>query len=197
MKASKILPDQYEKYGELKLTDKKIMAGLTLASIVGVIVFGIAFIQISRIFNTTPFLQTDGAFSLEFNLLLLIFTIIAVLLFHELIHGVFFWIFTGKFPRFGFTGIYAYATAPGWYFPRNQFIWVGLAPFVVLTLLGLVLMPFLPFSLYFYLIIALTLNAAGAVGDFYVVFRTLLIPSSYLVEDTKTGMNWFGPTRIS
>jgi hypothetical protein len=63
---------------------------------------------------------------------------------HELIHGFFFWFFTRSRPTFGFKGFYAYAAAPDWYLPRNQHLIVALAPLVLITGLGLVLLTFVP-----------------------------------------------------
>jgi hypothetical protein len=51
-------------------------------------------------------------------------------------------------PKFAFKVWYAYATAPGWYLPRNQYAVVAIAPLVVLSLLGIILfLAFVPAGL--------------------------------------------------
>lgn len=67
---------------------------------------------------------------------------------HELIHALFFRFFTGEWAIFGFKGIYAYAAAPQWYIPRNLHIAVALAPLVILSLLGVLLIPWIAYQLF-------------------------------------------------
>ena len=59
---------------------------------------------------------------------------------HELIHGLFFWLFTGSAPRYGLGLSYAYAAAPDWYIPRRKYQVTGLAPVVIIGLGCLLLM---------------------------------------------------------
>lgn len=65
---------------------------------------------------------------------------------HELVHTLCLWWFTQEWPRLGFKGIYAYAAAPAWYIPRNQHLFIALVPLIVLTVIGLLLMPIVPLA---------------------------------------------------
>lgn len=136
---------------------------------------------------------TLDATTLLLSLVALVVTSAVVLVLHELAHGLFFWLFTRSRPRFGFKGAYAYAAAPGWYFPRPQFLIIGLAPIVLISLAGLLVLPFTapPVSLLF--IVALIVNATGAIGDLYMIARLLVVPRGVLIEDQGEGIRWFAP----
>jgi hypothetical protein len=107
----------------------------------------------------------------------------AVLLLHELVHGTCFWLITRRPPRFGVQLAYAYAAAPQWYIPRNPYLIVGMAPLVVITLVGVALLPVLPAALLLPWIFALTINASGSIGDLYIIAWLLTRPASALVND--------------
>jgi predicted metal-dependent HD superfamily phosphohydrolase len=118
--------------------------------------------------------------------LYLIVGLLAVLILHELLHGLFFWIYTRERPQFGFRLVYAYASAPEWYIPRNQFIVTGLAPFVGLTLAGLIALPLVPDGLVAELLALMSFNAAASVGDLIMVGWLLSEPATAMVRDVGT-----------
>ncbi|MHB1295748.1 MAG: DUF3267 domain-containing protein [Anaerolineae bacterium] len=82
----------------------------------------------------------------------------------------------------------AYATAPGHAFTRAQYVVVGLTPLVGLTLLALLGMYLLAgtFWVVFFALCA-TLNAAGAVGDLWLLGIVMRYPSSALLVDERDG----------
>jgi hypothetical protein len=65
---------------------------------------------------------------------------------HELIHGLFFYIFTGDRPKIGFKSIYAYAGAPDWYIHKNKFFIISLSPLVIITILAIIILSVIPDS---------------------------------------------------
>jgi hypothetical protein len=133
--------------------------------------------------------------SLIANLLVLLIVYIGVIVLHEIIHGLFFWIITGEKPRFGFRGAYAYAAAPDWYLPRGPYLVVGLSPLVLITLLGILLIPITPNGWLILLGVAVTANASGAVGDLAVVLWLLLKhPANLLLRDRGDAVDIYHPT---
>ena len=110
---------------------------------------------------------------------------------HELIHGLFFWIFTRQRPKFGFRGWYAYAAAPGWFFPRRQYVVVGLAPFALLSILGMILMAILPAEMVVIALFVTIINAASSVGDLWVIFRLICQRRQVIVEDQGDGVSFY------
>jgi hypothetical protein len=111
---------------------------------------------------------------------------------HEAIHGLFFWVFTRSRPVFGVKLLFAYAGAPDWYIPRNQYSIVGIAPLVMISLVGFLLIPLIPLSTAQILLFGMVMNAAGAVGDIYVCGRVLRLPPDVLVRDTGFVFDVYG-----
>jgi hypothetical protein len=111
---------------------------------------------------------------------------------HELVHGAFFWLFTRSRPIFGFRGGYAFAAAPGWFLPRGQYLVVTLAPFVLLTVLGLIILTIVPEGIALTAILfAVVINAASAVGDLWIAFLILRERRPIMIEDLGDGFNFF------
>lgn len=184
--ATKILPDNFTLFHTLNLANRKLMIGMNLVGILLLFVFGWLFMGVAAALNPTFFwleLQILAK-TLRFSAFLLTMFLVVVL--HELSHAIFFWLFSGERPKIGFNFLYAYAAAPDWYFPRTQFVLIGLAPVLLMTLAGVGAMPFLHFALIPYIILALTINAAGAVGDFIVVMWVLGQPAHILLHDEGT-----------
>ena len=129
-------------------------------------------------------LQIIGSAQLAGLLVLLLALFAVQVVLHELIHGLFFELFTGSRPRYALKLMYAYAAAPDWYLPRCQYLVTALAPLVLMTLGGLGLLPVFPARLIPALLLVMTANAAGAVGDMVVVGWLLRQPPTALVRDT-------------
>jgi hypothetical protein len=129
-------------------------------------------------------------------LLLSLLVIISFVVLHELVHGLFFFIFTLQRPIFGFKGVYAFAAAPDWYIPKAQYCWIGVSPLVIISILGLILVPFTPDSLLLPLLIGLIFNAIGAVGDLYIVFWLFLQPANRYIQDQGDVIRIFAPQSI-
>jgi hypothetical protein len=139
----------------------------------------------------------EGGVSIQFPLGLLVgllaSTVLMVVL-HEAVHGIFFWLFTSRRPRFGFKIYYAYAaTPPGVYLTRRMYFVVGAAPLVLLSIAGVLLLPVVPLwavpTLYFFLVG----NASGSIGDVMVLFWLLRMPAETLVEDLGDAMIAYAP----
>ena len=107
---------------------------------------------------------------------------------HELAHGAVFWWFAKHPPQFGLGPGYAYAAMPGWYFPKRQYLVIGLAPLVGLTALGLLFVPFLPVWLLTPFFVGMALNAGGAIGDIYICIRIAREAEDVWVKDLGDGM---------
>jgi len=119
--------------------------------------------------------------------------IFLVLILHEAIHAIFFWFFSGEKPVIGFKGFYAYAAMPGWYFPRNQYILIGIAPLVAITLIGILFLAILPVTTLHLVLVGLVLNISGAVGDLFVVLWLLTKPVTALALDQIETIEFFVP----
>lgn len=105
---------------------------------------------------------------------------------HELLHGAAFLLWGGK-PYFGAKLPYAlYCGAKNQLFRRNQYLVVGLAPLVVITLAGIIVTLVAPVVAAYALAVTVG-NVSGAAGDAWSVARMLRLPATTLVEDTEDG----------
>lgn len=191
MKATKTLPENYNLAWEVDVeNDKRQMWLLQLLGLPWAILVLAFLAWYASLLHPEILRSNVGEVSLGVVLALLPVLGISIIL-HELVHGLFFWFYTREQPRFGFKLIYAYATAPGWYFPSSYYWLIGLAPLVLLSLVGLALLPFAPRDLAYLLLFAIFTNASGAIGDLYIVTRIALEPAGAMVEDRGTGFRVF------
>ncbi len=191
MKPVKELDPAYLYAGEINVKNRKIAIALNLAGLALLFLFGRLFLQLGSAIR--PEIESSALFSVFaiVDLLAMVLGLIGVLILHELVHGFFFWLFTGERPKFGLHILYAYAAAPDWYIPRNRFFVVGLAPFAGLSLAGLLLLPFVPFPAVPILLFCLIFNAAGSVGDLAVGGWLLSQPKNLMVNDTGPSMAFY------
>lgn len=121
----------------------------------------------------------SGLYSLLF-LPMLAFMIV----FHELIHGFFLYLFTKSKPVYGFKYLMAYAGAPDWYIRKDCYIIVALAPFVIITLLCYMLLFIASIDLLSLIFLTSVVNASGCLGDIYYTVMLLNKPKETYITDS-------------
>ncbi len=111
---------------------------------------------------------------------------------HEAVHGIAARLF-GARPSYGVGAGFAYTTfrEPVRPFP---YLVIGLAPLLLISILGLVLLiswPFAPGQT----LVFLTGNGAGAFGDLWVTVRVLRLPPGSLICDLADGFAYYLPAK--
>jgi predicted metal-dependent HD superfamily phosphohydrolase len=189
MKPTKDLGAEYLYAGALDLGERKRGMVANLAGLVLLFVIGWLLVQLAA--AVRPEIESGDFFAVLKGLepLYLLAGLFVVLILHELLHGLFFWIYTGERPGFGFRVVYAYASAPDWYIPRDRFFVAGLAPVTIITIAGLILLPLVPDSLVAELLLLVAFNAAASVGDLAAVGWLLAKPDTTLVRDIGARMD--------
>ena len=169
------------------MEEKKYVIGLNVAGLLLIFPFSMLFAKLTQLIFRADHYDFSGL-DLAY---LLIFTFILVII-HEYIHGFFFKLFgKGKAKvKFGFKNGMAYATSPGTFYHRKDFLVIGLAPFVLISLLLTLLAMLGLLSSTLYMPLA-SIHAAGCVGDFYIALLLLGKTDDILVEDTEVGMNLY------
>jgi Putative zincin peptidase len=119
----------------------------------------------------------------------LIFGLAAV---HEAVHGLVMSAF-GASPEFGVLRVDGiplgfFATAPGHRFRRRQYLFVALAPFLVMTPLGAAAC-LLPFGEY--LAFPLAIVFGGCIGDLAITWHVLGAPPNVECEDLRDGVRFW------
>jgi len=165
-------------------------------------VLGLAWMGLAGLLLTGSVQRLRDDFSISFqmggsmgNLLitsgLILAAVLAILVVHELVHGLFFWIFSGHKPEFGFGPGYAYAAMPDWFYPKWQYLVVGLSPLVLITAVGLGASVLIPLEWLWVVLIAIIFNAGGAIGDMYVCLRLAREHKKVLIKDTGDGFQLY------
>jgi hypothetical protein len=187
MRATKNIPSGYHSHKILDLSHSRTMLWLNLLALPLLFLFGWIFARIFISISTpNPFPNGFWGLVTSYSVvdwIALPVSIALMLVFHELVHGTFFWLFTRERPRFALKSGYAFAAAPDWYLPRSQYVMVGLSPLLVISVLCIILAAFLPARQISYLLFIATFNAAGALGDMIVVAWVLRQPTSTFVMD--------------
>jgi hypothetical protein len=195
LRATQILPDSHLRIGSLDLArNTRVALILNFAALPLFLVFGWSFMRTAQLLRpdiVSRFHYLNLALSPIGSFLLFVGIILGMMAMHEAIHGLFFWIFTRSRPIFGLKLLFAYAGAPGWYIPRNQYIVVGLAPLVLMTAAGFFLIVLMTLPLAQLFLFGITMNASGAVGDLYVSTWVFLRSPEALIEDTGVGFTIF------
>src|SRR6266700_2171735 len=193
MKASQTLTQGYREHGRISLKkNKPLLLWLNVLAVPWFLLCALFFGVMTSLLRPLNFAILGSAFPLETPLgavgaiaalfATVVITLCVVLILHELTHGLFFWLFTKSRPAFGFKGWYAYTAAPGWYLPRAQFLVVGGAPLILLSLLGVALLLVVPWVVVPWVLWMLIGNAAGAIGDLYMLARLTLAPRAVVLE---------------
>jgi hypothetical protein len=196
MRATRDLPRSYQRQSTLDLSRNRAL--LITVNLLGTALFfgfGYAFVRLAIALRLAPrgedLVLSISPMAFPTFLLWGVVVLALTLVLHELIHAFFFWRFTKHWANFGFRGVYAFAAAPNWYIPRNQHLIITLAPLVVISAVGILLMLVVPLPLLPWLVLALVVNAAGAVGDLVTAVWLLRHPEQAYVNDYGDGMTIF------
>ena len=185
MQSFRILPESYLSPRQIDLSKRGMALALNLVALPLLALFGWLFHRLAA-WLRPDYAQAGGlvqAMDSLVDLLILVAVYVILIVLHELIHGAFFWLFTRERPLFAFKGLYAFAAAPDWHIPRNQYIIVGLAPLVLISAAAPLLAAVIPVPMIPFLVLLAALNASGAVGDVFIVGWVLIHPANALVRD--------------
>ena len=141
--------------------DKKLVRGMTAASFAVLLAFlALAVLWQGRRLTSEPMPLQQA--------LMFWVALIAYIVLHELVHGAAYKLLTGQKLTFGLTLTVAFCGVPEIYVYRRASLIAVLAPFVVFTALGLVLLAALPGAWEkFFVLCFLGLHIGGCSGDLY------------------------------
>jgi hypothetical protein len=203
MRAVKTLPPNYEPVGTLDFAQNR--AAAVVVNVVGLALMGL-FIWLGVWFLGLVFPGVDvilalwsvagGVAGLGGRVLIVGLALVVTLgvgILHELVHGLFFWVFTRQRPAFGARSLYFYAGAPDWYLPRGRHILVGLSPLILVTAMGLVAAALASPAVAAWVLLAVVTNAGGAAGDLMAAVWLLRQPPQTFVHDTGLALTIYQP----
>ncbi len=189
MKPTRTLPEAYNPIGTFDLAkDFRLLVWMNVLGLGIYILSGLLFIQVLhwlRPAEAGPALVGGMAGLGDFlrTLVALVILYAAVILLHEGLHGIFFWIFTRQRPAFAIKTTYAYAAAPEWFLPRDMYFVTAVAPLVGISLIGVALFAAAPPAWFLPVLAGLIINSGGAAGDLWVAAWLLRQPSTCYAND--------------
>ena len=148
-----------------------------LLRILGVLIFSFVFFLIAKslyepdqiFFKNLIEIKIESIPSFA-SIILIIIDVVVVLYLHELIHAAVFYLTHKQIPKIGIRGFIIFAAAPNKIINKNQIIINALAPFLVITVIGIVLMTLIPINFSSWIFIPMIVNAASAGGDFMTIY---------------------------
>ena len=182
------LPDGYRKLTDIDLMNNKkemlLVNGAAVLLMVLCVLPAALRVPLAALFDTSDML----AYALRF--LALAGGTVLYLVLHELVHGIFMWHYTKVKPRYGFTGLYAYAGSDA-YFCRTHYLVIALAPVVIWGIV-LAVLTAMATPAWFWVVYGIQIfNISGAAGDLYVTMRLLRMPQDILITDSGVAMQVF------
>ena len=186
MKALSSLPDGYREIDSVDLQrDKKtaiLVNGLALLIAAAMVIPAALFVPFSTLFT-----QEDGLVAPLWKTLVLLVSLLAYMLLHELIHGIVMKALGTEKVKYGFTGMYAFAGSDD-YYDKKGYIAIALAPVIFFLLVFIALCLLVPREWFWIAYLLQVCNVGGAAGDFFVVARFTRLPEDSLVRYSGTGM---------
>ncbi len=123
----------------------------------------------------------------------LIAAILVVVVLHEGIHGGV-GVRLGHRPVFGFEPPLVYTTYEE-KIPRGHFIAIALAPLIILDILFVAM--YKSDSLKLFADLGFAVNTIGSIGDVWIVLKLMRHGRGTFVQDTKTGVQVWGPETVT
>ncbi len=180
------LPEGYREIRRINLLKNRRQAAL-----VNLIALMITAAMTALGFALCPPFQGNGvSIHTIIGVVLTLFGIAAYIVLHEAVHGVFMKAFSGKKPRYGYAGFYAYAGSDA-LFGRKQYLIIAFAPVVILGVLLAVLIRAFYETAFWYLYAIQIVNISGAAGDFYVGYLIARSDGDVMVRDAGTDMSFY------
>lgn len=199
LKPTRALPEGYAQAGTIDLSkDWRAFIVVNVLALALLLVFSALFYQVLiwiRPLDYALGLVVQAGSTLEMlelvGILLILLAVMVII--HEALHGICFWMFTRVRPRFAFKGAYAYAALPDWFLPRGQYLVTALAPFFGITLLGMILLAVVPPAWFLGVLVVMVFNASGAAGDLVVAGWLLFLPPGTYVQDRGDAVSFYKP----
>ena len=176
------LPEGYHPY---KVIDAKKTSTAIIFNTLSFVLLAIACGVLFAIKKPSFEISYDNHSTVGLMIFIYMASIILYIVGHELVHGLFYKIFTKQKLTFGLSFSCAYCGVPQVYLRKWPAIIAALAPFTFFSIIFIPIILLMPANIYcFLLIILFGIHFGGCIGDLYVSFLMLFIlPKDFLVND--------------
>ncbi|MCC7447769.1 MAG: DUF3267 domain-containing protein [Anaerolineae bacterium] len=190
------LPPGYTRVERLSLESPRTVLLLNLFGLLGIIPGLLFFLLVDRALYALNLQPAVDVALFSMNGLLVVcpsfILMILIMVVHELCHGLAFRLF-GAPVRYGMDlskGV-LFATADGYYFTRDAYIVIGLAPLVLITIGIILCMVVAGGSLRVIIALMGVVNMSGAAGDIWFVTVCLRYPRTLIARDLGDSVELF------
>jgi len=192
MKSGAVLPGNYAELLHIDLAkDKKLFWTVNgMALLIAALMVIFSPVRIRAFFDVS-----GGILPMLLRLVCMSAGLVAYIVLHELVHGVFMRLLSGVKPRYGFTLAYAYAGSDA-YFNKKDYITIALAPIVIWGIVLAIVCAAVNVSWFWVFYFIQITNISGAAGDLYVTWKFSMLPKEILVRDTGVAMTVFAPVEV-
>lgn len=195
MRAINTLPDKYKEIYSIDLQkDKKLSLLVNLLAVLIGVLLAVPmhfYVSIYSLFDISDGL---GAYMIRF--VVLIVSMVAYIVLHELVHGIAMKICGTEKIKYGFTGLYAYAGSDD-YYGKKSYIFIALAPVVLWGVVVAIINPFVPVEWFWVVYLIQIMNLSGAAGDLFVTIKFARFPKDILIKDHGVGMTVYSENERS
>jgi hypothetical protein len=134
----------------------------------------------------------DLAFTISLLTIVLVFVVLLIVvpILHEAIHGIVA-LTVGAKPFYGVGAGYAYTSFREPISPR-QYIVISIAPLLTLSIASIAAFALIP-GWFLYILVLATGNAAGSLGDLWILNRVRTLPTDAIIYDLADGYAAFVP----
>lgn len=191
-----MLPPNYQEVRYMSVNERGVMLWLNMMSLIPLVISGLLVFGALLVYHEelgAPLVI--GSLPDKIPSLIGVVLILSVLPLHEWIHGLVIQR-CGHKPRYGVKLFVLFATSDGALFRRDEFVQVALAPLMVISAAGALIMLFLPFGLARWIALAVIVNAAGAIGDLWMTAVALRYDRSALIRDEEDSMRIFARSGV-
>ena len=190
MRSTPALPEGYTEVYAIDLQKNKKMA--LLVNVLALVIAAAMVIPMLFVVPISHLFETEQGIGIYFiRLGVMVLSMVAYMVLHELVHGIAMKICGTKKVKYGFTGMYAFAGSDD-YYAKGPYIFIALAPVVLWGIVLAVINVFVPLSWFWIVYFIQIINCAGAAGDLFVTVRFLCLPKDVWIKDHGVGMTVYG-----
>ncbi len=198
LQSTQNLPENYHQIDELDLNKNRGLAMILTLTGVGLL-FGVSWLLLQSLdFLRPEYLSSENILIItgmrEFwrGVLLLIVSMGLMTILYSGFRWLMFLIITRQHPKLSVQGFSAFTTAPTWYIPRRAYLLISLTPVMLITLIGVAIIPIVPLNFVPGVMLVVSLNFSAAINDIVTAYWLLRRPKNIFIQSYRDGVRVFG-----
>lgn len=189
------LPDEYHEIRKVDLKgNKKEFIFVNLVALLIIIIMTIIGNTFMPLFDVISTLIRIRYYAF-LVLLMALLSIVAYVVSHEAVHGIFIKKYSGEKAKYGFDGAFAFAKSD-YYFNKKEYIIIALSPIIIWGVLLTIINVIVPYDWFWFVYFIQMTNISGAAGDLYVSLLVRKLPADVMIHDIGVSMTIYSKQSI-